>query len=325
MERVLVTGGTGLIGGNVCRILRERGTEVRALVRNPAEASELAALGVELATGDITAPDTVRPAMDGCGSVVHAAAVLGGTGQDMETFRRINALGTASVFDAAAERGLRVVFTASLVIFDETRTLTEHSEVDYTLHDPYTASKREAFLDARERSGRGEDVVVVLPGATHGPAPIVSKAMAATSFNRLLRGAINGRLPGYPSGIAMLWSYAPDVASAIVAALDSGESGSTYLAFGTQEDDAIAGVDFFNLACEIAGTRHRVQGLDLDPADPATAAVYGESMTRAISLRRPRPAFDGTLTRQTLGYRPTPVREALAATVDWLRANGQIP
>ena len=33
--RVFITGGTGFIGGHVVRALRERGDEVRALVRNP--------------------------------------------------------------------------------------------------------------------------------------------------------------------------------------------------------------------------------------------------------------------------------------------------
>lgn len=38
-----------------------------------------------------------RRTMHGCASVVHSAAVLGGSGQDMETFRRVNTLGTATV------------------------------------------------------------------------------------------------------------------------------------------------------------------------------------------------------------------------------------
>jgi nucleoside-diphosphate-sugar epimerase len=295
---------------------------VRALVRDPAEAGPVAGLGAELVTGDITDPGSVRAAVKGCASVVHAAAVLGGTGQDMDVYRRTNAAGTSTVFDAAAEEGVRVVFTASLVVFDESRTLTERSLVDSRAGDPYTVTKREAFLDAMSRAAAGEDIVVILPGATHGPAPIVSKALVPTSFNRLIRGAINGRMAGYPASITMPFSFAPDVASAIVSALERGDNGEYYLAFGAE--DAMYGVDFFNLACEVAGVDHRVPALDLDPDDPAALATYGQSMVRNMRLRRPTPAFDDRITREVLGYRPTAVREALAQTVDWLRANDQI-
>jgi farnesol dehydrogenase len=319
MKPVLVTGATGLIGGNVCRILTGQGRPVRALVRAPAEAGEL---GAELATGDITDADSVRAAVDGCAAVVHAAAVLGGTGQDMDTFRRTNAAGAATVFDAAATGGQRVVFTASLVVFDESRTLTERSAVDHTATDPYTVTKREAFLDAMARAGDGQDIAVVLPGATHGPAPIVSKAMVPTSFNRLIRGAINGRMASYPASVSMPFSFAPDVAGAIVAALERGTRGRFYLAFGAE--DAMAGPEFFNLACELAGSGHRVEAAALDPRAPHALATYGESMVRNMLLNRPVPAFDDSVTREVLGYRPTPVRDALRSTIAWLRQHGQI-
>lgn len=319
---VLVTGGTGLIGGNVCRILAAEGRRVRVLVRAPAEAGPLADLGAELVAGDITDADSVREAITGCSAVVHAAAVLGGTAQDMETYRRINAAGTAVVFDAAAEGGQRVVFTASLVVFDETKTLTERSAVQYEAEDPYTVTKREAFLDARKRAENGQDIVVILPGATYGPAPITAKAMSATSFNRLIRGAVNGRMREYPASITMPFSYSEDVAAAIVAGLDKGSAGEFYLAFG--HEDALPGLDFFNTACQAAGSDHRVRPVDLDPDDLRVQSSYGESMVRLMRLRRPTPAFDNAHTRRTLGYSPTPIGTAMQRTVDWLRSEGQI-
>ena len=51
-QTVLVTGATGLAGANICKLLTERGDHVRALARETADTAPLAALGVEVVTGD---------------------------------------------------------------------------------------------------------------------------------------------------------------------------------------------------------------------------------------------------------------------------------
>lgn len=59
----LVTGATGNVGRIVVEQLVQAGEPVRALTRTPAAAAFPA--GVEVARGDLTAPDTLRPALDG--------------------------------------------------------------------------------------------------------------------------------------------------------------------------------------------------------------------------------------------------------------------
>ena len=51
--RVFITGATGFVMGAVVRALRARGDAVTALVRNPARAASLTALGCELVAGDV--------------------------------------------------------------------------------------------------------------------------------------------------------------------------------------------------------------------------------------------------------------------------------
>ena len=58
-ETVLVTGATGLAGANICKLLVERGDTVRALARATADTGPLAALGVEIVTGDVTDAEAV--------------------------------------------------------------------------------------------------------------------------------------------------------------------------------------------------------------------------------------------------------------------------
>jgi uncharacterized protein YbjT (DUF2867 family) len=63
---ILVTGATGLSGGHLVRLLSSRGVAVRALVRNPAKAEQLAGLkGVQWVQGDLAKPETLRAALDG--------------------------------------------------------------------------------------------------------------------------------------------------------------------------------------------------------------------------------------------------------------------
>src|SRR5439155_26088615 len=112
----LVTGGTGFIGPHVVHALRARGTPVRALVRKPAGATRLAAWGVELATGDVTDPASLRAACQGVDAVVHLVAIIRGRPAD---FERVMADGTRNVVAAAQEAGVRRFVLASALGLDE--------------------------------------------------------------------------------------------------------------------------------------------------------------------------------------------------------------
>jgi NADH dehydrogenase len=113
---VLVTGGTGFIGPHVVHALRARETPVRALVRNPAGASRLAAWGADLAVGDVTDPASLRSACEGVDAVVHLVAIIRGRPAD---FEHVMAEGTRNVVAAAQEAGARRFVLASALGLDE--------------------------------------------------------------------------------------------------------------------------------------------------------------------------------------------------------------
>jgi len=98
--KVLVTGGTGFIGPKVVHALRAQGREVRALVRHPERATQLAAWGAELVSGDVTDPASLRAAVDGCTHVVHLVAILKGSPSD---FQRVMTQGTKDLVAAAKD------------------------------------------------------------------------------------------------------------------------------------------------------------------------------------------------------------------------------
>jgi len=61
---ILVTGGTGLIGSEVLRLLSSTGVPARALVRNPSRARTLP--GITWVSGDLAKPETLSSAFAGC-------------------------------------------------------------------------------------------------------------------------------------------------------------------------------------------------------------------------------------------------------------------
>jgi NADH dehydrogenase len=149
---VLVTGGTGFIGPHVVHSLRARETPVRALVRDPARATRLAAWGVELVVGDVTDPASLRAACGGVDAVVHLVAIIRGQPAD---FERVMAEGTRNVVAAAQEAGVRRFVLASALGLDE-------GSKDAV---PYFAAKWEMERAVRES---GLDYVIFRPSFVFG-------------------------------------------------------------------------------------------------------------------------------------------------------------
>src|SRR6266540_2446742 len=122
--RVFVTGGTGFIGGHVVRQLRERGDEVRALVRTRSKGTALQELGCELVPGSLSDTDAIRAGMDGCDGVVHGAAVyeVGIPEREHRAMYEANVVGTETVLRAALEANVpKVVYISTVGAFGNTK------------------------------------------------------------------------------------------------------------------------------------------------------------------------------------------------------------
>ena len=324
--RVLLTGGTGKIGGAVATRLLERGDEVVALVRDPDRARELLPDATQIARGDVTAPDSLAHAAKGIGAAVNCMGIFEQWLPNQDTFNRVNAHGAHNVVRAAREAGAeRVVHTSTFDVFDAGPggTVSETAVADYEKGTPYERSKQLAERLVLAEGERGIDVVLVNPAAIIGPGPV-----AEHGWDPLLRDAIRGRLPLVPPGGAT-FTWVEDAADAHLTALDRGRPGERYIVAG-----GFATIpEVCSIAVEEAG-RGRVPKVMPEPLARGLARA-GEAVARATG-RPPllprgqldfmlwRARADSSKARGELGIEPLGWEEAVRRTTGWLIAEGRV-
>lgn len=222
--RVLVTGGSGFVGGRLAARLAARGAEVIAIVRRRGEHEGLASPNIEQLEGCFDGPDTARRACEGVDFVVHAAAAIGGS---LDEARRVNALGTATLAAAARAAGCRRFlhistisvydWEAGLAVFDESAPL-KTVEKPYP-HSPaaspfYGLSKAEAERALAVEAERGLAVTVFRLGAVFGLHPTSSWSVLVPAKLR------DGRLGPQGDGSGALpWCHIENIADALELAL----------------------------------------------------------------------------------------------------------
>jgi len=231
--KVFVTGGTGFIGGHLVRKLRERGDEVRALVRTPSKGAALQDLGCELIPGSLADADAIRAGMKGCDAVVHGAAVyeVGIPEDEHRAMYEANVVGTETVLRAAlAAKVPRVVYISTVGAFGNTKGQVvdesyEHPGNGYTSY--YEETKVEAHRIAKRLTAdEGLPCVIVQPGGVYGPDD-------HSAIGRQLNQFLDGKMPliAFPElGFNMV--HVDDVADGVLLALDKGALGEAYVLGG---------------------------------------------------------------------------------------------
>lgn len=213
-ETVLVTGGTGYVGGWVIAELLKRGYNVRTTIRNLAkEGAVRAAVSKEVdpgnrfafAAADLGADAGWDAAVAGCAYVLHVASPLGGGGEkDPDALVKPAREGTLRVLRAAVKEGVkRVVLTSSCgaatpVTMGAATVSDEETWSDPSKQDPYRRSKtlaERAAWDFMKAEGGVMELTTVLPSAVFGPV-LSQDGLGSVQF---IQRIIDGRLPRIPN------------------------------------------------------------------------------------------------------------------------------
>ncbi len=322
-DRVLVTGASGFLGSAIANVFRDAGFAVRVMVRATSPRTNLSTAD-EVVTGDLTQPETLRPALRGVRHLVHAAADYRLWAKRPQDLIDANVDGTRNIMRAALQEGLeRVVYTSSVATItpghDETRPLTPETAIGI-----YKRSKVLAERAVEEMVERDNLPAVIVNPST----PIGPRDVRPTPTGRVIVEAASGKMPGFvDTGLNL--AHVDDVAMGHLLALRRGRIGERYILGG---ENVLLSRMLADIA-ELVGRRPpslRIPRLAVWPlaiGAEAVAQITGREpfVSRdALRMAAYKMFFDDSKARRELGYTSRPYREGLSDAISWFRQAGYV-
>ena len=324
--RVLVTGGTGFVGGWTAKAIADVGHSIRFLVRNPARLqTSVAKLGVDVsdfAVGDITDRVSVRDALRGCDAVVHSAALVATDPRQTAEMLTTNMQGAQNVLGQSVELGLDPIIHVSsfTALFHPGLEVLAADLPVVGGADGYGTSKAQVEIYARGLQDAGAPVNITYPGMVLGP-PVGDQFGEAGEGVRaaLQMHAIPGR------SAAWLVVDVRDLAALHTALLEPGRGPRRYTAGGHRVPASelasmlghIAGTPM--VAVPIPDTALRVAGAVLDRA--GRFLPFDTPFTSAgMQYYTQMPASDDSPSERELGITFRDPQETMADTFEAIRS-----
>jgi nucleoside-diphosphate-sugar epimerase len=323
--KALVTGAAGFTGQYLVRALLERGAQVRALVRHPAQAQFAADSGVEVIEGDLTKPLEMERAVDGCDFVFHLAAVHRDGKRADDVYRSVNVDGTHNVAEAAARAGVRRFVHCSTAALHDSAVVPADETAPLLAEDVYETSKLGAEARVREQLVRGLAATIVRPVGIYGPGEM--------RFLKLFRAVKKGtfRMIGSGETVQHLTFVDDVVAGILLAAEHPAAVGHTYILAGPKYTDLNELVRATARVLAVPAPKGRIPLLPV-----LMAARITETICRPLGIDPPlyprRVAFftrnrgySAEKARRELGYKPrVNLEQGLARMAMWYREIGAL-
>lgn len=325
MKRILLTGGTGVLGAVVARALAPH-AELTCLTRR----RRLQIDGVREVAGDLTASGMGLDARDrddivaGTDVIVHCGAMTG-FGNKPEVPLRVNVDGTNRILDLAASAGARLIHVSTAFVARVGEF--EAAQVAPELRTPvlYVRSKVEA---ENLVLGSGLDPVIVRPSVIMGDS-VTGHIEAFQGWHTMCGAVMTGQTPFLPAGPDALVDCVPvDFAARAIARLAIGglEPGEWWLTAG---DDAFTLGESLELCLREAAARgltpHRPRLLPREMIERLVLPAFGDGvppelrrqMLEGIELMRLFGSEHRFPSRWPAGHGgPAPTRAELQASFD---------
>jgi dihydroflavonol-4-reductase len=323
MSRVVVTGASGLLGGNLAAELLTAGHEVIALRRGATQTAHLADLALTWREASLASIPELTAAFAGAAAVFHCAAAVSVKRDVTPEMTEVNVTGTSNVIAAAIAAGVgRLVHTSSVVAVglspdgkpcDETARWNFEEE---GLIDAYAITKHRAEVEVTAAGAR-LDCVIVNPTYMFGPRD------ARPSSGKLLLDIVGGKVPGWTPGYNSFVD-ARDVARGMIAAWQRGRRGERYILAGHERTYR----ELMEQAAALAGVRPPRWGIPYAMARLVGAWADGverrggDPVVNSTQIRyaySKRFRFTAAKAIRELGYATRPLDETLRDTLAWFR------
>jgi len=318
--RWAISGGAGFLGLHLARRLLADEQQVRTLDVVPLGDPALEAAVDEL-RGDVRETTDAMRLVDGADVLVHAAAALP-IQASRESIRSVNVGGTATIFAAALEAGVRrAILISSTAVYGVPKVHPIAEDAPLVGVGHYGESKIEAEHVAEEVGKRGLGVVILRPKTFLGPERL---GVFEILFDWIRE---ERRIPILGDGSNRYQLLAvEDLVAATLAAADAEVAGETFnvgaTEFGTVRSDLEALIDH-------AGSGSRLRPV---PARPAELALRGLELARLSPLAEwhyrtaHRDSYvDVSKAQRLLGFAPRLSNaQALCETYDWYLENREL-
>ncbi len=308
--KILLTGGAGFIGTNLCRALADR-NQVVIYDNGHRDAIHLTDLpdhpNVTIIQGDVLDPAGIKKAIAGCRMVVHLAAIAGidTVNKRPTVTMKVNMMGTANVIEAAVEEKVErfVDFSTSEVYGSFVYNADEN---DSTVHGRvgvlrwiYAVSKAAAeHMTHCYHVEYGLPAVTVRPFNIYGPYQVGEGAI-----QQFILAALKGEpliINGDGSQIRA-WCYIEDFIRGVLLCLEKSEAVGEVFNLGNHRT-AVTIRDLAEKIIQFTGSSSKLEFQDALSAD--------------VALRIP----STKKARDLLGFVPTVMlEEGLKKSIEWYR------
>lgn len=324
--KVLVTGGTGLLGNNIVRKLLADQHDVRVAVRAKSSRKPLEGLDVEVAEVDFGDPDEIDAAVTGVDAVVHSAAFIWFGQSKLEESRAANVDLTENLAESCLNQHVRLVHVSTvdtLGVSDGKTPVDENGSSLPKVQSNYSQTKTEAEQVIHRYLKKGLDAIVVHPGLMLGP-----NDWKPSSAELIIEIAKRGRMFVCPTGGISI-ADVRDVAAGTVVATEKAETGQHYVLAGKN-------MPYRELCYLIADAC----GVSKPLGRTGPVAILGglvvhafnsllgkESIINptAMGLARQQHFYSSQKAVEELGYQNRPLDETIKDAVDWLRSENMLP